>query len=130
MWFKDRINSFYVDVKIGGPCKVIAPQFERLAKENPDIFFVHIDINDAREGMEKEISEIQSVPTFWFYKNGECVFKFSGCNLPLLEENIKKLKKEEEKPKEKKPKEAEKESTAAKESEEKAETTTDKGDIR
>lgn len=80
--------------------------------------------------MEKEISEIQSVPTFWFYKNGECVFKFSGCNLPLLEENIKKLKKEEEKPKEEKPKEAEKESTAAKESEEKAETTTDKGEIR
>lgn len=76
---------------------MIAPHFERLAKDNPSISFVHIDIDQARESMEKELSEIQAVPTFWIYKASKRIHKFAGGNLKMLEESVAKLKEETEK---------------------------------
>ena len=67
---------------------MIAPHYEQLAKDNPNIRFVHIDIDEAREDMPTELSEINCVPTFWFYKNGERVHKFSGGNLVALNEGV------------------------------------------
>lgn len=99
---------------------MIAPHFEELAKEHTSIRFVHIDIDEAREDMTKELSEIRAVPTFWIYKKGERVHSFAGGNLVALKESVAMLAKKEEKPE--KPDEN-KESTAVKESETKAEGT-------
>lgn len=78
---------------------MISPHFEQLAKDNPHIRFVHIDIDEAREDMSTELSEIQAVPTFWIYKNGQRVHKFTGGNLAALNESVVSLaeKKEESK---------------------------------
>jgi thiol-disulfide isomerase/thioredoxin len=32
-----------------GPCKMISPQIETLAKENPDVFFCKIDVDENDE---------------------------------------------------------------------------------
>lgn len=93
---------------------MISPHFEQFAKENPSIRFVHIDIDEAREDMSNELSEIQAVPTFWIYKQGERVNKFTGGNLKALQESVALLAEV---------KTDEKESSAVTESEKKSEGT-------
>jgi large subunit ribosomal protein L40e len=50
-----------------GPCKRIAPLFEKLAQENPDMEFVKVDV-DENEDVAEECG-ISAMPTFQFYKN-------------------------------------------------------------
>ena len=48
--------------QLGGPCKMLAPQFEQLAKEKTDIDYVTVDI-DQHRALAKETYGITSVPT-------------------------------------------------------------------
>ncbi|XP_063994117.1 thioredoxin-2-like isoform X2 [Diachasmimorpha longicaudata] len=69
-----------------GPCKVIAPQFEELSKEHPDIVFLKVDVDD-NEDIATEY-EISSMPTFIFIKNNTVVHQFSGASLQKIQEGI------------------------------------------
>jgi thioredoxin 1 len=60
-----------------GPCKQLAPVFDALQSEIPEVQFQTIDVDMNRdEVLEKGIS---SVPTVIFEKNGQQVYRFSGA---------------------------------------------------
>ena len=58
------------------PCKQLAPVFDALQSETPEVQFQTIDVDMSRdEALSKGIS---SVPTVIFEKDGEPVYRFSG----------------------------------------------------
>jgi thioredoxin 1 len=73
-----------------GPCQFIAPHFEQLAKENPDVIFVKVDVDDA-EDIARECG-IRSMPTFQFYKGGKKVSEFSGADVNRIKTVVASLK--------------------------------------
>ena len=52
-----------------GPCKFIAPLFEQLSTQYPNVRFCKVNIDVARD-VATQLS-IRSVPTFQLYSNGE-----------------------------------------------------------
>lgn len=82
-----------------GPCKRVEPVFKDLAKENPNIKFIHIDIDEAAETMANELSNVTGVPHFELYHNGEKLSQFAGANLVRIKESVETLKLKLEPPK-------------------------------
>jgi len=74
-----------------GPCKAIAPVYEQLSKQHPDVSFYKLDIDN--KDVEKVVVEhgITGVPTFTFYKGPRKADSFTGARLDLLKETIEKL---------------------------------------
>ncbi|KAK7910332.1 hypothetical protein WMY93_015016 [Mugilogobius chulae] len=73
-----------------GPCKMIAPKFEKMSEEFTDVVFLKVDVDDVADVAGK--CGIRSMPTFQFYKNGKKVDEFSGASEPKLREFIEKYK--------------------------------------
>uniref|UniRef100_A0A336MS36 CSON006334 protein n=1 Tax=Culicoides sonorensis TaxID=179676 RepID=A0A336MS36_CULSO len=63
------------------PCKIISPEFERLANENADsCIFLKVNVSDC-----DDVAAIQGVsvlPTFLFYQNKSIIDRIEG-NFPL-----------------------------------------------
>lgn len=74
---------------------MMKPIFENLAKENPSIKFVHIDIDEAREKMDSKLKDVNCVPTFEVYKDGKLEHTFMGADVNELKKSLAKLKGEE-----------------------------------
>ena len=71
---KTVVVDFYADWC--GPCKMISPVVEAVAKENEQAKFVKINVDDAQElAMEYNI---MSIPTLVVIKNGEEVNRTVG----------------------------------------------------
>ncbi|XP_066153975.1 thioredoxin-2 [Euwallacea fornicatus] len=69
-----------------GPCKIIGPKLDELAKEYPDIHILKVDVDECEEiAMDYNIS---SMPTFVFIKNKSVVLTFSGANYEKLKNSI------------------------------------------
>ncbi len=66
--------DFYADWC--GPCKMLAPIIEELAKENESIKFVKVNV-DQHEDLAREYG-IMSIPTVILFENGEQVKKQIG----------------------------------------------------
>eukprot|EP01084_Bolivina_argentea_P233078 392630_1 len=72
-----------------GPCKQVAPQFERLAKlYGKNAIFIKVDVDRNRTLAQNK--KIAAMPTFHFYKNGNKVDEMRGANVSKLEELILK----------------------------------------
>ncbi len=69
---------------------MIAPVFEKMASENPDITFVKVDVDDAED--IAAACGISAMPTFQFYKGGTRVDEFRGANTSQLEALVAKHK--------------------------------------
>lgn len=67
-----------------GPCKMLAPIFERVAEANADkAVFAKVDTDEVPEMAER--FGVQTVPTIIAIKNGEIVHQSSGImNEPAL----------------------------------------------
>eukprot|EP00882_Tetradesmus_deserticola_P003852 GHRQ01004076.1.p1 GENE.GHRQ01004076.1~~GHRQ01004076.1.p1 ORF type:complete len:158 (+),score=63.72 GHRQ01004076.1:182-655(+) len=67
-----------------GPCKAIAPLYEQLSKQYPDVKFLKVDIDN--EGLMQVVQEhgITGVPTFTMYKGPRKVENFTGARIDLL----------------------------------------------
>lgn len=63
-----------------GPCKTIAPIFEQIKKDNPEVEIISIDIDDDVDKSNEY--GIRNIPTVIFEKDGEIVEKLSG-SMPL-----------------------------------------------
>eukprot|EP00300_Choanocystis_sp_HF-7_P028539 c34258_g1_i1.p1 GENE.c34258_g1_i1~~c34258_g1_i1.p1 ORF type:complete len:140 (-),score=34.75 c34258_g1_i1:19-438(-) len=72
------------------PCRQIAPIYEKLSVEHPDVKFLKVDIDQAPDIASKE--GIQSVPTFLFFKDNKRAAGFSGANRQRLLESITSIK--------------------------------------
>lgn len=68
-----------------GPCKKIAPRFEAISNQFPNVKFVHVDVDKLRD--HADVQSVSGVPTFRFFKNGQLLDQFSGAN----EQNLLKL---------------------------------------
>ncbi|KZC10082.1 Thioredoxin-2, partial [Dufourea novaeangliae] len=73
-----------------GPCKMIAPKIEALAKDMPDVVFLKVDVDECEEVAVQY--EIISMPTFVFIKNGKVLESFAGANEEKLKTTIQKHK--------------------------------------
>ena len=70
-----------------GPCRIFAPIFEEIAKNNPDVVFLSVDA----EAIEHEDSaSVSSVPTFKIFLNGVLKREFSGIDREKLERYIER----------------------------------------
>ena len=68
------VIDFYADWC--GPCKMMAPIFEKVAKDIKDIKFSKIDV-DLNQEIAKE-NNILSIPTTIIFKKGKEAKRFSG----------------------------------------------------
>ena len=59
-----------------GPCVMLAPVFEQVAKNNPDVTFAKVNAADNHN--VSSFYSISAVPTIIFFKNGELVKKIVG----------------------------------------------------
>lgn len=69
-----------------GPCKNIAPAFEKLAEVYPSITFLKVDVDESDELVE--IYGIQAMPTFLFLKDYIVVKRIEGADLRAMEEGF------------------------------------------
>ena len=69
-----------------GPCKKIAPAFEKLAEVYPSIAFLKVDVDESGELVDRY--EVQAMPTFIFMKDGVVVKRIEGADLRAMEEGF------------------------------------------
>ncbi|KAH7316552.1 thioredoxin [Stachybotrys elegans] len=83
------IADFYADWC--GPCKMIAPHFERLAKEHSSpkkVAFAKVNV-DQQSGISRA-NGVSAMPTFMIFHKGTCVETIKGANPPALASAISK----------------------------------------
>lgn len=73
-----------------GPCRAIAPYFTELAKNNPSVIFLKVDVDELNAVASKW--DINAMPTFVFLKGGEIVHKIVGADKAALLKKIEELK--------------------------------------
>lgn len=94
MTFEETISSknlvvvdFYA--KWCGPCKKMDPFIEKLKEK--DVTFVKIDVDNDDENVSEKYN-VDCMPTFIFFKEGNELDRFSGASVKKLKEYIKKYK--------------------------------------
>lgn len=74
-----------------GPCKMVAPFFEKMAEDYINtVVFLKVDV-DENEEVSKDFG-ISCMPLFIFMKNKIKIDEFAGTNLDCLKELIEKYK--------------------------------------
>jgi thioredoxin 1 len=71
-----------------GPCKKINPEYNDLHKIY-NAMFLHVDVDELVD--LPDAADVQALPTFKFFKNGELIETFSGSNITKLKSLIDKL---------------------------------------
>eukprot|EP00455_Lapot_gusevi_P023440 TRINITY_DN2436_c0_g2_i2.p2 TRINITY_DN2436_c0_g2~~TRINITY_DN2436_c0_g2_i2.p2 ORF type:complete len:132 (-),score=56.56 TRINITY_DN2436_c0_g2_i2:296-691(-) len=73
-----------------GPCKMVAPHFEKMSKEHTDVTFAKVDVDQCEESASG--AGISVMPTFQFYKQGQKIGELTGANIEKLASIIKQHK--------------------------------------
>lgn len=81
---KNRLVVLMFSAHWCGPCKTIKPEFINQSKLHTNSLFIYIDIEDC------PVSNVQSLPTFMFYINGNMIHKFEGADVNKLVQDITK----------------------------------------
>lgn len=71
-----------------GPCQRIAPIFQKLADENPNVVFIKVDVDENEE--TAAAYGISAMPTFIFIKNKEKLETMEGANVDKLTSLVQK----------------------------------------
>ena len=74
-----------------GPCKRIAPTFEKLAEAFSNVTFLKVDVDEAPELVDA--FGVQAMPTFVFLKDGNEVKRVEGADMAGLEAGFQLLTK-------------------------------------
>ncbi|CAN6483851.1 unnamed protein product [Victoria cruziana] len=81
-----RLMILYFSAAWCGPCRMISPVYSELAKEYLRVVFLKVDIDQLREAAAEY--NINSVPTFFFLRNGEVLDKVVGADRRELERKL------------------------------------------
>ncbi|MCS7029023.1 MAG: thioredoxin [Bacteroidia bacterium] len=60
-----------------GPCRIVSPILEELAKENPNVLICKMNVDENSEVPTQ--MGIRNIPTLLFFKGGKVVNKFVGA---------------------------------------------------
>lgn len=82
-----RLSILYFTAKWCGPCRMMGPVFTKLAVKYPKVVFLKVDIDQF--GSIAQAWRVDSVPTFFFVKQGKEVDKVVGGDKIGLERKIK-----------------------------------------
>lgn len=66
-----------------GPCKRIAPTYEKLSEAFPKIAFLKCDVDESAELVN--MFDVSAMPTFVFLKNGQVIKRVEGADMAGLE---------------------------------------------
>ena len=70
-----------------GPCKKFAPVFKDMAAKNPGVTFLSVDAESIEH---QDCENIQSVPTFRIFLNGNMKREFSGVDKEKIERYLER----------------------------------------
>lgn len=73
-----------------GPCKRVAPYFEKLAEEYVGMTFLKVDVDESPE-LTNEF-DVSAMPTFLFIKNGVIVKRVEGADIEQLDAGFALMK--------------------------------------
>ncbi|KAF9566995.1 thioredoxin-domain-containing protein, partial [Agrocybe pediades] len=85
---KDKLSVIDFHATWCGPCHAIAPTFEALAKQYPNVNFLKCDVDAASEVAQKYT--VTAMPTFVFLKGSTKVDQVRGADKAGLTNTIKK----------------------------------------
>lgn len=90
---KERTNLIVVDFYAVwcGPCKQVAPYFEQMAKDFPEVTFAKVDVDIVPQ--VAQTAGIRAMPTFQFIKNGKTLDTLEGADLGGIMKRIEKFSK-------------------------------------
>ena len=74
-----------------GPCKRIAPTYEKLADALPNIVFLKVDVDESPDLVNQY--DISAMPTFVFLKDGKEIKRVEGADMAQLESGFDLLTK-------------------------------------
>ncbi len=74
-----------------GPCKRIAPTYEKLSEAFHTIVFLKVDVDESPELVNQY--DVSAMPTFVFLKNGQEVKRVEGADMAGLEAGFEILMK-------------------------------------
>ena len=60
-----------------GPCRVVAPVVEEIAKEQPDLKVLKLNVDDNQQTAAQ--FQVLSIPTLILFKNGQVAKKVTGA---------------------------------------------------
>ncbi|KAK6136354.1 hypothetical protein DH2020_029925 [Rehmannia glutinosa] len=66
-----------------GPCKIMAPKFQKLSEKYDDVIFLKLDCNHENRPLAKELG-IKVVPTFKILKDNKVVKEVTGAKMDDL----------------------------------------------
>ncbi|KAI8817332.1 thioredoxin-domain-containing protein [Fimicolochytrium jonesii] len=66
-----------------GPCKAIAPRFEKLSDQYTNVVFLKVDV-DEHQSIARECS-VSAMPTFHLYKSGKKLDEVVGADIVRVE---------------------------------------------
>ncbi|KAF3772742.1 TPR repeat-containing thioredoxin [Nymphaea thermarum] len=81
-----RLVVIYFTAAWCGPCRMISPVYSELAKKHSQVAFLKVDIDQLREAAAEY--NINSVPTFFFLRNGKELDKVVGADRRELERKL------------------------------------------
>ncbi|CAH2224166.1 Trx2p [Pelobates cultripes] len=69
-----------------GPCRLIAPRYEKFSEEFVNADFYKVDVDDVTD--VAQLCGIRAMPTFIFYKDGSKIDELCGANEGELKKKI------------------------------------------
>ncbi|KAH9858351.1 thioredoxin-like protein [Lenzites betulinus] len=85
---KDKLSVIDFHATWCGPCHMIAPTYEALAKQYPTANFLKCDVDQAKDVAGRY--RITAMPTFIFLKGTSEVERVRGANKPALEAAVRR----------------------------------------
>lgn len=72
-----------------GNCRITKPKFKKLSEENENIEFVYVDAEKLPKS--REFAEVNNLPTFAGFVNGELVNQLQGNKLETIKEVLNEV---------------------------------------
>jgi len=87
----DKLLIFVFTARWCGPCRVITPKVQDIVKENTDVAFYQINVDDNIT--TSQTCGVTCVPTFQFFRRCRKIEEFSGSNEQKVRDFLAKHKK-------------------------------------